>query len=102
MTNEIKNYNNVASEALNAINQVGNNDAVRHGTGKALVALAMVVGDLNESSKKTGQQINTLNEKIQKYSESSDKYAGAMKWLTAGLFLVGFVQAAALIIGLLI
>lgn len=92
MTNDLRDYRAITGEALEAINQIGNSDSVRHGTGKALVALAMVVGDLNESSKKTSQQVNILNEKIEKYSESSDNYAKAMKWLTAGLFLIGVAQ----------
>lgn len=87
-----KNYKEIVSEALNDISRVGNNDEVRSGTGKTLVALVMVIGDLNESSKKISNHIDTLNGKIEKYSQSSDNYAKAMKWLTGALVFVGFIQ----------
>lgn len=33
-----------------------------------------------------------LSKNLQKYSDSNDKYANAMKWLTAGILFVGFLQ----------
>lgn len=87
-----KNYKDIASEALNAVSHTGNNDEVRSGTGKALVALVMVIGDLYESSKKISNHIDILNGKIEKYSQSSDNYAKAMKWLTGALVFVGIIQ----------
>lgn len=40
----------------------------------------------------TVHSVILLSKNIQKFSESNDKYANAMKWLTAGILFVGFLQ----------
>jgi len=40
----------------------------------------------------TDHAILLLSKNIQKLSNSNDKYARAMKWLTAGILLVAFLQ----------
>lgn len=78
--------------------QASHDGEMQFGIGMAIVALGMVVGDLTEVSKKTNTQIDKLNINIERYSVSSEKNATAMKWLTAGLFIVGLAQIVTAVI----
>jgi len=82
------NKEKILEEAIQELKNPGANSlGLSKGNGMAIASLAIAVGDLNE--------------KIKKYSDSSDNYARAMKWLTVGIFVVSAVVGTFEIINLL-
>jgi len=75
-------YIKMINESLDDLSHIDNDQLLKIGGGKAQIALAMVVGDLKGSSELIGKKIDILNEKIEKYSASNDKYSEAIKILT--------------------
>ena len=90
--NSTKNYKDYIEDASRLVNSEGTY-AFNKANALMAISLSMVVGELKHVIEKSNKKIGELNASIEKYSESSDKHASAMKWLTAGLFFIGIIQA---------